>query len=499
MKRDDLIRLAGAIEPGKELKMRVIKAASKPHGFRLEKPGRIVSALGAAAVLFACVVGGAFLLKDWMKSGTANGSGMAASQPSAPASQASAAATQPGTAAPGMTAGSAVTDGVIPPEQAVTLARAAYLNYFSIDTGNCDVIDEFTKEGAARLLGSDQLVDSGAYANKAFLEMSILGNCWYFQYCANGVSSIDVQMSIDQATGEAVFGSLTGMAPEKAGYSKTELDKRADIAKQYVIDKGFPGDATIVKAANLEMDSDVAVTLSDGRVITLTLDKDRIVVGFRVTGRKTAVKETTIPGDVISPEQAVTLARQAFKDLLGITVVDCPIIDLTSGDQPRLLGSGEAVDPDIYADKVHLEIQFAEYSDISATGLGKSGQKSEWTIQYFALATHTHISMDAYISLDASTGFAFAGDSTCGKKAIDTHLTDAELNQQKDIARVFVQKLPVTQGVDALNVEIVEDLLNAGTAEPMRYCVNLADGRCAHVVLDKDGKVLFFMLYNSGW
>lgn len=314
MNQNDLIRAARAIEPGRELKMKILKSAAHPRGFRLDHPMRIATAFGAAIVLCACAVGAVIAFAG---NGPHKGAPAAllASKPSTTGTAAAPNASPWPSAAEATpndspTAASdsafALPDGAIPPEQALALACQTIHDLFGDDVGDYIAIQGPTRDMAAqseeglskeqpRLLDSGKPADMSQYKNtdKKYVEFWLLdytkGNStsklglktlWRF-YFLNGAQSIC--MDLDGSTGYAI-GAVTGTEePTNVNATAEKLVKQKYIVQEFVENLQETNGATVTKTEgkpDAAKYADYYVYLNDGRYVRVILDNDDKVMSF---------------------------------------------------------------------------------------------------------------------------------------------------------------------------------------------------------------------------
>lgn len=241
MKKEDLTRFINAIEPGDELQARVLALPRRLSRPRLENPLKLAAAFGIAGLLCAGVVAVVLVLQN----NTVPGGGLAAGPGAETASPAD---MQPSddphqtpwpsddphqtpayTVIPQDSKLEKMTlpEVIISPDQAISIAKKAYKDYYGLDVEDCLVIDtcsysQFTVYGTGELW--EPLWERNAYAGKQILLMSVsesadMGNFMWAFVLQDGAyenipaGTISYIVLIDAASGEVVeeeMGSMSG-------------------------------------------------------------------------------------------------------------------------------------------------------------------------------------------------------------------------------------------------------------------------------------------------
>ena len=193
--------------------------------------------------------------------------------------------------------------GIITADQAIALAKKEFQDYFGLDIQDSVVIDTFSND-LATVYGSGELYEplllSKAFAGKKMLlvllhtaesdygEPAQPGSIpvWSFQLIGDGADDGDIVagLSLKAESGEVISGGLVKDMPQGGTTSEDTLKKMAAAARTFVEDKGILGQAAIAKVENNQNGPEVSVTLSDGRVIVVTVDKNMQIVSFYVKG-----------------------------------------------------------------------------------------------------------------------------------------------------------------------------------------------------------------------
>jgi hypothetical protein len=278
---------------------------------------RIIAKQTLLVIMVALVLGGSFTLAHTALAFSKNNEknkpmelGAAATEQPANKNNADPAETQKPADAPAATAtaGKGLTPktipaGIIAADQAIALAKKGFQDFYGLDAQDCVVIDTFSND-LATVYGSGELYEplllSKAFAGKKMLlvllhtEESDYGEpaqpgsipVWSFQLIGDGADDGDIVagLSLKAESGEVISGGLVKDMPQGGTYSEDTLKQMAAAARKFVEDKGILGQAAIAKVENMKSGPEVSVTLSDGRVIVVTVDKNLQIVNFYVKG-----------------------------------------------------------------------------------------------------------------------------------------------------------------------------------------------------------------------
>lgn len=234
MRKEDLIHTIDAITPGDGLRAKVMSlpARSRP---RLEHPLRHVLSFGAAALMCAGVVAAVLALENAF----APNEKLAGSAPNPNTAAAAASGNEtatPAKATPMLTPTPQNSDlgtkltlpaGIIPPDQAISIAEKALKDYYGLDTKGCVVIDAFSYSQAI-VYGTGELFEpmyrQNEFAGKKLLTATFFNSessvnapggsqasppVWHFEFRMDGTaddSASSVQIAVNALTGDVIGG-----------------------------------------------------------------------------------------------------------------------------------------------------------------------------------------------------------------------------------------------------------------------------------------------------